>query len=62
MRLSMDANDVQQKFSQIVSGPLGPSLSAMIDATHYLPVRAAAAPVSKRPVIFGLDDTPREVK
>ncbi len=62
MRLSMDANDVQQKFSQIASGPLGPSLSAMIDAAHYLPARAAAAPVSKRPVIYGLDDTPREVK
>ena len=32
MRLSMDANDVQQRFSQIVAGPFGPSLAAMIDA------------------------------
>ena len=62
MHLSMDANEVQQKFSHIASGPLGASLAAMIDAAHYLPARAAAAPVSKRPVIYGLDDTPREVK
>jgi hypothetical protein len=62
MRLSMDANEIQQKFSQIATGPLGPSLGAMIDAAHYLPARETQAVEQKKPVIYGLDDTPREVK
>jgi hypothetical protein len=62
MRLSMDANEIQQKFSQIATGPLGPSLTAMLDAAHYLPAREAQAPLHKKPVIYRLDDGPREVK
>ena len=62
MRLSMDANDVQQKFSELIAGPFGPSLAAMIDAAHYLPARETATVKHTKPVIYGLDDGPREVK
>jgi hypothetical protein len=65
-RISMEADEVQQKFAQIADSPLGERLAALVEAAQYLPthnttVPAAAAPKSAKPVIYGLDGGPREL-
>jgi hypothetical protein len=61
VRTSMETGEVQQKFGQILDSPVGERLAALVGAARYLPAREAAAPKSARPVIYGLDDGPREV-
>jgi hypothetical protein len=62
LRTSIEADEAQQKFAEIASGPLGDRLGALIQAARYLPVPdTSAAPKQSRPVIYGLDDSPRVV-
>jgi hypothetical protein len=60
-RTSMEAGEVQQKFSQIAAGPLGERLAALVEAARYLPMRDISVPRQTKPVIYGLDGGPREV-
>jgi hypothetical protein len=59
---SMEAEEVQRSFSQMVASPLGQQLSALVNATRYLPAPDTSAPKPARPVIYGLDDGPKVVK
>jgi len=61
-RMSMDADETRRNLTQIAMSPLGRSLGAFIQSARYLPVRDTAATVHTKPVIYGLDDGPREVK
>jgi hypothetical protein len=61
LRTSMEADEVQQKFGEIAASPLGQPLADLIKAAQYLPARDTTVPKRKRPVIYGLDDGPREV-
>lgn len=61
VRVSMEAAEARQKFSQIADGPLGQRLAALVNAARYLPVRDATIPRPARPVIYGLDGGPQEV-
>ncbi len=62
MRLSMDENQVRQQIAQMTSGPMGQPLLALMQSAKYLPARDPAKPKQVHPVIYGLDDGPREVK
>jgi hypothetical protein len=62
MRMSKDADETRQSFGQIAASPLGQRLGTLIQSARYLPVRDTATTVHTKPVIFGLDDGPREVK
>ena len=61
VRMSMESDEVQQKFSKIVASPLGQRLAALVAAARYLPVRDTTVPKQTRPVIYGLDAGPKEV-
>jgi hypothetical protein len=61
-RMSMDADEARRNLTQIARSPLGRSLGAFIQSARYLPVRDTATTVHTEPVIYGLDDGPREVK
>jgi hypothetical protein len=61
LRMSMEADEVQQKFGQIAASPVGERLAALVEAAKYLPVRDTTAPKQTKPVIYGLDDGPRVV-
>jgi hypothetical protein len=58
-RASVDAEELRQRLDAIAASPLGQDLAALVEAAHYLPVRAAAAPHPTKPVIYGLDGGPR---
>jgi hypothetical protein len=60
-RMSMEANEVQQKFAQIAASPAGKQLSALVAAAKYIPARDTSVPKQTKPVIYGLDDGPRVV-
>lgn len=51
----MEADEVQQKLSQIAASPIGENLAALVKPTLYLPIPAATAPELAKPKIFGLD-------
>ncbi len=61
VRMSMEADEVQQKFGQIAAGPVGERLAALVKAARYLPARDASLPRQTKPVIYGLDDGPKVV-
>jgi hypothetical protein len=61
-RMSTDADETRRKLAQIAGSPLGLGLGALIQSARYLPVRDTATTVHTKPVIFGLDSGPREVK
>ncbi len=61
LRTSMEANEVAQRFGAIVDGPFGQPLGALIESAKYLPERDHTAPRQTKPVIYGLDDGPKEV-
>lgn len=61
-RVYIDAPALQENSAHIAATPLGVGLSAVIRSARYLPVRDTAATVHTKPVIYGLDDGPREVK
>jgi hypothetical protein len=60
--MSMDADAVQRNLTQIAKSPLGQGLAAFLQSGRYVPVRDTAATVHAKPVIFGLDGGPKEVK
>jgi hypothetical protein len=60
-RISMDADEVQQKFGQIAPSPLGQRLAALVKAARYLPVHETTVPRQTKPMIYGLDGGPKEV-
>ena len=62
VRMSKDADETRQSSGQIAVSPLGQRLGALIISARYLPVRDTAITVHTKPVIYGLDDGPREVK
>jgi len=62
VRMSKEADETWQSFGQIAVSPLGQRLGVLIKSARYLPVRDTAATVHTKPVIYGLDDGPREVK
>lgn len=47
---------------EFAASPLSASLGTIISSARYLPARDSAATVHTRPVIYGLDGGPREVK
>ena len=51
----MEADEVQQKLSQIAASPIGEHLAALVKPTVYLPIHEATAPVQEKPKIYGLD-------
>jgi hypothetical protein len=59
--MSMEAEEVQQKFAPIVVSPLGQRLSSLVKAARYLGVRDTTLRKQTRPVIYGLDGGPREL-
>ena len=61
LRLSMEADEVQEGFGRIVASPVGQRLAALVQAARYLPVRNATVPSHTKPVIYGLDGGPKEV-
>ena len=61
LRMSMEAAEVQQKFSSIAASPLGQRLSDLIAAAKYMPARDTTVPKQTHPVIYGLDDGPKVV-
>ena len=61
-RMSMDADEARRNLTQIARSPLGQGFGAFIQPARYLPVRDTATTVHTKPVIYGLDDGPREVK
>lgn len=60
-RMTMEANEAQQRFGEIVASPLGERLAAVVVGARYLPLRDTTAPKQTKPVIYGLDDGPRVV-
>jgi len=60
-RMSVNADEVREGFSEIAGSPFGKGLAALIQSARNLPVRDTATTVHTKPVIFGLDDGPKEV-
>ncbi len=59
IRMSMQADEAQQAFSQIAASPLGQRLANLVQVARYLPAREVAN--QNKPVIYGLDDGPKVV-
>jgi len=55
VRTITEADEVQQKFGQVVASPSGEHLTALVNATRYLPLRDSAVPKQPKAVISGLD-------
>ena len=60
-RMSIEGDEVRQKFGQIATGPLGEHLASLVGAARYLPARNTTFPKQSKPVIYGLDGGPRVV-
>jgi hypothetical protein len=61
VRVSMEGDEVQPKFSQVVGSPLGQRLAALVEAARYLPVHDVTVPKHAKPMIYGLEGGPKEV-
>jgi len=61
VRRSMEGEEAKRQFGQILAGPLGKPLGALVEAARYLPARDTTVPKRTKPVIYGLDEGPREV-
>lgn len=61
IRMSMESSELNQKLAQIRAGALGQPLAALIEAARSLPAKDTSVPKRTKPVIYGLDDGPREV-
>jgi len=59
--MSVEANEVQQKFGEIVPSPLGEKLASLAAAARQLPGRDINVLKQTRPVIYGLDNGPKVV-
>jgi hypothetical protein len=62
MRMFMEQDEVQRMFPQIAASLLGQRLGALVQAARYLPVQDNTRTGRTKPVIYGLDDGPKEVK
>jgi hypothetical protein len=62
VNMSMEAGETEQKFGQIAASPIGQRLAALVKVARYLPVHVTAVPNPTKPVIYGLDNGPKEVK
>lgn len=62
VKSSKSADEVSRDLAQIAESPFGLMLGSIISSARYLPVADTATTVHTKPVIFGLDDGPREVK
>jgi hypothetical protein len=60
-RTTIEANEVQQKFSEIAAGLVGERLGLVVEAARHLPARDLNLLKQTRPVIYGLDDGPKVV-
>jgi hypothetical protein len=60
--VSMEADQARASSSQIAAGLLGQHLGTLIKSARNLPVRDTATTIHTKPVIYGLEDGPREVK
>lgn len=61
-RVSMDAQETRRNLTQIAKSPLGRGLGQFVQSARHLPVRDTATTVHTKPVIYGLDGGPQEVK
>ena len=61
VRTSMEAAEAQARIREFASTAQGEQMATLIEAAKSLPVRDATVPKRTRPVIYGLDDGPREV-
>jgi hypothetical protein len=61
VRMSMEADEAQQKLGEITDGPLGQRLAGLVKAARYLPGYGITAPKQGGVVIYGLDGGPKEV-
>lgn len=61
-RMSMDAEETRRNLAEVAKSPLGQGLGAFIQSARYLPVRDTETTVHTKPVIYGLDGGPRELK
>jgi hypothetical protein len=62
VRTSLKNDEVDQSFGQIAVSPLGERLATLVKAAQFLPGRDNAPPKSTKPVIYGLDSGPKQVK
>jgi hypothetical protein len=60
-RMAMNADEVPQKLGQFALSPLGQRLTTLVMSARYLPVRDTTLPKQTKPIIYGLDDGPKEV-
>ena len=61
LKMSMEVDDLQPGIDRIAATPLGWYLGAILQAARYLPVRDSSQTAAPKPVIYGLDDGPKEV-
>ena len=61
VRMSMEGDEMQQRFGKIAASLVGQRLAALVKAARYLPMRDTTVPRQTKPVIYGLDDGPKEV-
>lgn len=62
VRLTMENDEVPDKFGAIAAAPLGQNLGTLVKLARYLPERQAVPVDHTKPVIYGLDDGPKVVK
>jgi hypothetical protein len=62
VRMYLEADQLQQRFDDIAASPLGQRLAALVKAARYLPARDTTQPKQTKPVIYGLDSGPKELK
>ena len=62
VQISADADKAAQMFGQIAASPIGQPLATFVKAARSLPAPDANAALRTKPVIYGLDNGPREVK
>lgn len=62
LTMSLEAQTAPAAINEIATGLLGQQMATLVKAARYLPVRSTNTTPHSRPVIYGLDDGPREVK
>jgi hypothetical protein len=61
VKASMTADEARKNTDQIAASLLGQRLGVLIKSARFLPVRDTATTMHAKPVIYGLDDGPKEV-
>ncbi len=61
IKMAMEADEARQKLVQVAASPLGRSLAQLVKSARYLPVPDPNAPKPFKPMIYGLDNGPKEV-